>query len=170
MEKERANQDKNDPEAMKTLSRGQVSCHCCGMHMQGTLLFLAFLIRQHNSLRISLFFFLPGSWQLVGQMHDRAQIYLQCFIYTNFYFVPSQNIEYQAEVKKIEVEHQAALEALRRLFQSYPITVFRSLSFMLEQWPVYRRGIFQNLTDQTQNVSWQSRQEPKIFRFVTRGN
>ena len=42
MEKERENQDKNDPEAMKTLSRGQVSWHCCGMHMQGALLFLAF--------------------------------------------------------------------------------------------------------------------------------
>ena len=132
------------------------------------------------SLRISLFFFLAGSWQLVSQTSHRAQIYLQCFIYTNFYFVPSQNIEYQAEVKKIEVEHQAALEALRRLFQSYPITVFHSLSFMylltcpwdwlLEQWPVYRRWIVQNLTDQTQIVSWQSRQELKIFRFVTRGN
>ncbi|XP_015775693.1 PREDICTED: trichohyalin-like [Acropora digitifera] len=51
MEKERENQDKNDPEAMKTLSRGQ-------------------------------------------------------------------NIEYQAEVKKIEVEHQAALEALRRRLET----------------------------------------------------
>lgn len=51
MEKERENQDKNDPEAMKTLSR-------------------------------------------------------------------SQNIEYQAEVKKIEVEHQAALEALRRRLET----------------------------------------------------
>lgn len=126
------------------------------------------------------FFFLAGSCQLVSQTPHRAQIYLQCFIYTNFYFVSSQNIEYQAEVKKIEVEHQAALEALRRLFQSYSITIFHSLSFMylltspvdwlLEQWPVYRRWIVQNLTDQTQIVSWQSRQEPKIFRFVTRGN
>lgn len=42
MEEERENQAKNDPEAMKAVSRGQVSWHFCGMHVPGALLFLAF--------------------------------------------------------------------------------------------------------------------------------
>lgn len=39
-------------------------------------------------------------------------------------------------MKKIEAEHQAALEALRRLVQSYPITIFHDPFFYpLLDWP-----------------------------------
>lgn len=85
MEKEREEQSQNDPEAMKTLTRVQVS-----ILLYSTLKYLSC--------------FSEG----VSLDTDKAMVTFCSFA------LSKQSIEYQAEVKKIEAEHQAALEDLRR--------------------------------------------------------